>query len=857
MAIENTYLLGKNITLGCGFDLQAKAPLDSRQTVPAFVGLQALIDGNAAYEGMIVYDEETKKTYQAQIIDGALKFREFGLTQAELEDIIGSTTTAAMEFKGVVTSLPASGGKGDMYKVSAAFDVAAANDAQGEGFSAKIGDSIVCEGNDKWFLIPSGDDIEDTWRPVTGVNNDSALTFKAGDKLEVTTAADGTITYKHVAIDAPTIVAENEQTRTYITELVTDGHGHVTGVKTATENVVDTDTTYDFEGQSEEATSVYFQVTSSEEGASTEVIYLDAYSKNETNNLLNGKVDKATGKSLIADTEIARLSGMSTGANKTEASTSNGYIKIDGAETKVYELDAAEVAKVTETIKDIKVENADHADAATKVDQKLTIKVGGSNVEFDGSTAKTADVDAAIKTAIDAIPDYTGNAGTTVTTTVEDGVIKAEVNNGSIGATQLDDAVKASLAKADSALQAHQNISHLATKEEVNTVASNAASALSTARTDITKEIGDAISAEVTRADGKYETKGTAYAKNETYTKTEVDTAIEDAIEAIPAYTGKDGTTVKVTVTNGEIGAEVKEGTIANKHIASNAAIAKSKLAEDVQASLSKADSALQTHQDISHLAVAATVAKNLEDAIATEITRADKAYDAAGTAAAKVKELAEGQVTTNTNAIATLNGDATKAGSVANSIKTAIDNANLSQYAKTADLGTLATKNDITASLVTDFATEVAKVKVNTATTADKVGHSLTITANGTNTVFNGSEAKSVDVDGAIAAKITAENLGQYAKTADLKALAYKDNITASLVSDFATEVAKVKVNAATAADSATNDSAGNKIVDTYAVKATTLAGYGITNAYAKTETYTQAQVDALVANAITWGSF
>ncbi len=56
MAIENTYLLGKNITLGCGFDLQAKAPLDSRQTVPAFAGLQALIDNNAAYEGMIVYD---------------------------------------------------------------------------------------------------------------------------------------------------------------------------------------------------------------------------------------------------------------------------------------------------------------------------------------------------------------------------------------------------------------------------------------------------------------------------------------------------------------------------------------------------------------------------------------------------------------------------------------------------------------------------------------------------------------------------------------------------------------------------------------------------------------------------------
>ena len=34
---------------------------------------------------------------------------------------------------------------------------------------------------------------------------------------------------------------------------------------------------------------------------------------------------------------------------------------------------------------------------------------------------------------------------------------------------------------------------------------------------------------------------------------------------------------------------------------------------------------------------------------------------------------------------------------------------------------------------------------------------------------------------------------------------------------------------------------------------KATTIAGYGITNAYTKTETYTQAEVDAL----LTWGSF
>ena len=48
------------------------------------------------------------------------------------------------------------------------------------------------------------------------------------------------------------------------------------------------------------------------------------------------KVDKEEGKSLIADTEIARLAGMSDGANKVEASETNGSIKIDGVETVVY-----------------------------------------------------------------------------------------------------------------------------------------------------------------------------------------------------------------------------------------------------------------------------------------------------------------------------------------------------------------------------------------------------------------------------------------------------------------------------------------------------------------------------------------
>lgn len=74
--------------------------------------------------------------------------------------------------------------------------------------------------------------------------------------------------------------------------------------------------------------------------------------------------------------------------------------------------------------------------------------------------------------------------------------------------------------------------------------------------------------------------------------------------ELIDIYTGVDGTTVKVEVSSdNKVSAEVKTGSLKDGHIASDAAIAKGKLAADVQTSLGKADTALQTHQDISHLA--------------------------------------------------------------------------------------------------------------------------------------------------------------------------------------------------------------------------------------------------------------
>ena len=150
MAINYELINKGGISLGTNFELLSEKPLDSRLVVPSLAGLQNYIDNAAAYEGIIVFDKDTKKTYQVQTIDGVLSYREFGINENDLKDLIAAETTAAMEFKGAASALPENPAKGDMWKVSAAFKI---DDAD-----VKVGDSIVYNG-EEWFIIPSGDDI--------------------------------------------------------------------------------------------------------------------------------------------------------------------------------------------------------------------------------------------------------------------------------------------------------------------------------------------------------------------------------------------------------------------------------------------------------------------------------------------------------------------------------------------------------------------------------------------------------------------------------------------------------------------------------------------------------------------------
>lgn len=127
----------------------------------------------------------------------------------------------------------------------------------------------------------------------------------------------------------------------------------------------------------------------------------------------------------------------------------------------------------------------------TYEDKTIKLVAGGSNMEIDAtpfikdgmisdveydeatnSLTITFNTDAGkeeiVVPLVDLVDIYTGVAGARVNVSVSsDNKISADIVNESIGLNQLDASVKTSLAKADSALQAHQDISNLATKAEV------------------------------------------------------------------------------------------------------------------------------------------------------------------------------------------------------------------------------------------------------------------------------------------------------------------------------------------------------------------------------------------------------
>ena len=68
---------------------------------------------------------------------------------------------------------------------------------------------------------------------------------------------------------------------------------------------------------------------------------------------LENYMQKEEGKELIATEKITKLDGIAEGAVKVEASATNGNIKINGIETKVYEQEVATTEEVNAMLDEV------------------------------------------------------------------------------------------------------------------------------------------------------------------------------------------------------------------------------------------------------------------------------------------------------------------------------------------------------------------------------------------------------------------------------------------------------------------------------------------------------------------------
>lgn len=284
---------------------------------------------------------------------------------------------------------------------------------------------------------------------------------------------------------------------------------------------------------------------------------------------------------------------------------------------------------------EIKAMEIAHATAAGKVDTAITVKVGGADVVFDGSEAKTADVDSAIAAAEQRAKDYaaglphentahthTVGAGLAIT---GEGGITGDVQYALNVAFELVDKKIKLYDKADSEKKA-------------------------LAELDATQFIADGMLASVT-ADQANNKLVFEWNTDAGVTKTEVElSSIADI------YTGVTNTETATTVKNtNEI-----EVTLINK------GVTEAKLEQNVQDALALARTALQEHQSLENYKTKQT-AKNYDGTTAktvtnvkqnangeVEVTYADIAFPAAPTAsgAATIATIADDVVTLKAGAV-------------------------------------------------------------------------------------------------------------------------------------------------------------------------------------------------------------
>ena len=887
MAIDFSKINGGDISLMANFGYYGDRPLDARQVVPALDGIQTLIDNDAAYAGMVTYVTSEERLYEIYDNEGILSYRPLTYTQAELNEIVGQVATAAMEFKGAAAALPENPAKGDMYKVAGEnIDITI------DGVAAKLGDSVVYDG-EKWFLIPSGDDIEDTWRAITGVDNAATLSFVNGNNTTAEVKATGEVTFHHNKLTAAPadittpddlVDADGNRIRTYLTAVEVDEYGHVTNYKTATENVEDTDTTYTFECQVEEGHSnVYFSVKASDAEHAQEVC-LDAYTRNETDAAIkvvsdiidNNKATWDLAGTAVQSSDFNTFKNENTQAiadavaPKLEAETFNAYIDgkaMSDADLKKYADDAAGAvdAKLTnysnahasdytnEQI-DKAIEDAtgalgtmstkDAGDYFTKEETAAKIEsyayatdVKAQKYASDAE-AKAAELDAALKSELQGVINgvdakfdaYVTNAKYAEDKLAENAIdadhesriaaVEAKFNDGEGSvADQIATAVAAEAAIARAAEKANADDidaleGRMSTAEgKISNIEGELANKIDEERYLENLATLEGIDIEyhnrITALEDKFKGENSVDNQAKAYTDAEVSKEKERALAAEEALSKSiEGVNELATLNEGAI---VELSEVSHSH--GNKSVLDGITAEKVSAwDAAESNAKDETEKQVKALAETVYTQDEVNTLIAAakkyaDDNDADTKYGITYDSTNKKIKLVEGGTEAEIDASAFI-----KDGMISD-VTLGTDNDLVITF------NTDAGKENIVLPLdqLVDIYTGSEGTRVNVAVSnenkisADLVAGSITKNYLDTNVQASLNKA-----DSALQAH---QDISHLAKTEDLGKLAYADNITAAKVTDFAVEVAKIKVDNAVHADSATE--AGHAASADYATKA------------------------------------
>ena len=246
---------GKGITVASGFDLGAKAPLDHRIVVDTIADRDAHVTGNRAYEGMIVFVKEDQTTYQLVMQtpkegEPALGWKVFGADAVDLSEY------AKMDYVDQQIANAVTGGKLDL---SAYAKVADMNAELAKKVDKVEGKSLIDDA--EIARLAQVDNYDDT--EVRGLINGKANANHVHSYNDLTDkpvipSIEGLATTNYVDGKVADLVASAPETLDTLKELA-DALG----------NDADFATT----------------ITTS----------------------IGNKVDKEEGKSLVADTEIAKI----------------------------------------------------------------------------------------------------------------------------------------------------------------------------------------------------------------------------------------------------------------------------------------------------------------------------------------------------------------------------------------------------------------------------------------------------------------------------------------------------------------------------------------------------------------------